>query len=171
MRLQFFRISLLSSREDAVELNQFLASHRVLSIDRQFVADAGSSFWTVCVTWMEGDGAKSGSNTSPKDRGTIDYREVLPENEFRMFATLRTLRKEIAEKEDVPAYALFSNHQLAEMVRRRVTSSSQLSEIAGIGPARIEKYGERFLCELKKEIAADGPPEKGAADEANPRPT
>lgn len=171
MRLQFFRISLLSCRDDAVELNEFLASHRVLSVDRQLVADGSNSFWTVCVTWLEGDGGRSASSTSNKDRGKIDYREVLPENEFRMFATLRTLRKEIAEKEDVPAYALFTNYQLAEMVRKRVTSLTELSEIPGIGPARIEKYGERFLFELAKEISADGPPDKGAADETNPHST
>jgi hypothetical protein len=41
MRLQFFRIAILSERDDAEELNTFLASHRVLSVDRQLPAHEG----------------------------------------------------------------------------------------------------------------------------------
>jgi superfamily II DNA helicase RecQ len=155
MRLQFFRIAILSDRDDADELNQFLSSHRVLSVDRQLVVDGSNSFWTVCVTWLEGDSATSAGNAGDKGRGKIDYREVLPEDEFRMFAKLRSLRKDIAEKEEIPAYTVFTNEQLAEMVRQRVTSLTQLSEIAGIGPARIEKYGKQFLLELEKAIGAE----------------
>lgn len=60
-------------------------------------------------------------------------------NQFLAFARLRALRKERAEAEGVPAYALFTNEQLADMVRRRVTSAAVLQDIPGIGEARVEK--------------------------------
>ena len=67
-----------------------------------------------------------------------------------MFSRLRALRKERADAEGVPAYALFTNDQLAEMVQRRVTSAAALREISGVGEARVEKYGEAFLHIVKE---------------------
>ena len=60
----------------------------------------------------------------------------------------------------MPAYAVFTNEQLAEMVQRRVTSAAALREIAGIGEARVEKYGPAFLdlieqAALPASVAAD----------------
>ena len=49
----------------------------------------------------------------------------------------------------MPAYALFTNEQLAEMVKRRVSSLNAMKEIEGVGDARIEKYGAQFLALLK----------------------
>lgn len=75
----------------------------------------------------------------------VDYREVLSEADFKLFARLRTLRKELAEHEGVPAYALFTNEQLAAMVARRVRTPAELGAIPGVGAARVEKYASRFL--------------------------
>ena len=55
-------------------------------------------------------------------RGKVDFKEVLSDPEFAVFARLRALRKERADAEGVPAYALFTNEQLAEMVQRRGAS-------------------------------------------------
>ena len=44
---------------------------------------------------------------------------------------------------------MFTNEQLAEMVQKRTVSAASLREIAGIGEARVEKYGEAFLAILK----------------------
>ena len=54
----------------------------------------------------------------------------------------------------MPAYALFTNEQLAEMVQRRVRTLAALREIAGVGEARIEKYGEDFLDILRTDGSA-----------------
>ena len=58
---------------------------------------------------METAGPAEGRN-----EGRIDYKEVLSAPEFERFARLRLLRKELAEKEGVPAYAIFTNEQLAQ---------------------------------------------------------
>jgi hypothetical protein len=61
------------------ELNGFLASHRVLSVDRRFVEEGERSFWTFCVDFVDARrGASSSSaagSTCKRDR--TDYREVL----------------------------------------------------------------------------------------------
>lgn len=166
MRFEFFHVPVFSDGNQASELNQFLASHRVLSFDRQFVADGANSHWAICVTWMDGVPTKATSKGS-KDRSKVDYRDLLPETEFRVFAILRSLRKEIAEQEGVPAYALFTNEQLASIVRGRVISLAKLSEIDGVGPARIEKYGPRFLGIMKKELSSLEAMSGGGHDEKN----
>ena len=78
--------------------------------------------------------------------------EVLPAAEFAVFAKLRALRKELSEPEGLPAFALFTNEQLADMVRHRVSSHEDLKGINGVGQARVEKYGDAFLRILKEQM-------------------
>lgn len=76
-------------------------------------------------------------------------REILPPQEFVLFAKLRELRKQMAQAESVPVYTIFTNEQLAEMARRRVRTKSDLEGIAGVGDARVSKYGQQFLAALQ----------------------
>ena len=62
-----------------------------------------------------------------------------------LFAELRTLRGAIAREEQVPAYVVFPDRTLAEIATRRPRSTAALADIRGVGPAKLEKYGERFL--------------------------
>lgn len=39
----------------------------------------------------------------------IDYKDVLSERDFALYAQLRNLRKFLSEQEGVPTYALFTN--------------------------------------------------------------
>lgn len=83
-----------------------------------------------------------------------------------VFAKLRALRKTLAEQEGVPAYAVFTNEQLAEMVQRRVVTATGLRDIPGIGEARADKHGAAFLAVLRAEIPLLAPPMTGDGDEA-----
>ena len=62
---------------------------------------------------------------------------------------LRDVRKSIAQADAVPVYTIFTNEQLARMVQSRATTRAALEEIAGVGDARIEKYGAKVLELLK----------------------
>ena len=62
---------------------------------------------------------------------------------------LRALRSVIARKEKVPAYVVFADRTLIEMAVRRPKSPFAFGEIRGVGPMKIEKYGERFLKVLR----------------------
>jgi len=69
----------------------------------------------------------------------------LSEAEERLFQRLRDLRKSIADRQSVPAYVVFSDKTLMEMVVRRPSSESDLLAVPGVGPAKLEKYGAAFL--------------------------
>ena len=157
MQLRFFTIPIPGGDEAAEELNRFLSAHRILAVDRQVARDGGASVWAVCV------GYESAGESRPAaiKRGKVDYREVLNEADFTVYARLRSLRKEIAEREGVPLYNLFTNEQMAEMVTRRVDSAAALREISGIGEARVEKYGAAFLAALAEARAATPPQGQG----------
>ncbi len=58
-----------------------------------------------------------------------------------------------------------ANEQLAEMVRRRITTPQALAAIEGIGEARLSRYGPAFL-----EILVAGVPLLGSADASAPDP-
>ncbi len=71
-----------------------------------------------------------------------------PEDE-ELFQRLRTLRKELADRQRVPAYIVFSDKVLTEMAARRPGSGAELLDVPGVGPAKLEKYGEAFLSEIR----------------------
>lgn len=65
-----------------------------------------------------------------------------------LFETLRELRKEIAQKENVPAYLIFSDKVLSEIAEQKPTSLEEFAEIPGIGNFKLKKYGEIFVQEI-----------------------
>ena len=119
MTLHWFTISALDPAAGQEALNHHLMTTRASHVEKEFVADGANSCWSVCVSTVDGmaPSAKAGDNAR---RGkSIDYREVLAPDEFGLYDRLRTLRKGIAEAEGLPPYAMFTNQQLAAMVRRR----------------------------------------------------
>ena len=157
MKLRFFAVPMLDGEEESQELNRFLATNRVLMVERHFVSDGSSSAWAICVSYLDRSG-----RPAPELGKRVDYREVLSESDFAIYAKLRSLRKSMAEKDGLPAYTLFTNEQLAAMVQQRVTSLRALEEIQGIGPARVKKYGAAFL-----EILQTMVPERMVSDAGN----
>src|SRR4051812_9022750 len=67
----------------------------------------------------------------------------------QLLERLRALRSSIAREDQVPAYVVFADRTLIEMAVRRPRSPYALGEVRGVGPAKIEKYGERFLALLR----------------------
>jgi ATP-dependent DNA helicase RecQ len=68
-----------------------------------------------------------------------------------LLARLRDLRTRIAREEKVPAYLVFADRSLADMAARRPADLGTLAEVHGVGPAKLEKYGGRFLEALRSE--------------------
>lgn len=71
-----------------------------------------------------------------------------------LFARLKDLRTKIARQEQVPPYVVFPDKALADMAARRPTDLGELAEVHGVGPAKLAKYGGRFLEVLRSEGGA-----------------
>ena len=70
---------------------------------------------------------------------------VLGAGDSSLLEKLKTLRRSIAKEEQVPAYVVFPDRTLAEMAVKRPRTSVALSGIRGVGPAKLARYGDRFL--------------------------
>jgi superfamily II DNA helicase RecQ len=147
MQLKLFILPVKNLAAAEAEMNTFLRSHRVLAVKKELVAEGENSFWTFCVEYLESAPGGAGAPGLP-GRPKVDYKELLKPEEFEVFSRLREWRKGVAEKEGVPVYVVFSNEQLAEMVRQRVASQVQLKQIEGVGDSRVEKYGAAVLERL-----------------------
>jgi superfamily II DNA helicase RecQ len=164
VKLRFFAVPMLDGEDESQELNRFLSTHRVLLVERHFVSDGSCSAWAICVSYLD-----RGGRTAPEQgQGKrLDYREILSEADFAVYAKLRSLRKSMADKDGLPAYTFFTNDQLAAMVQQRVTTLKALEEIPGVGSARVKKYGAVFLEILRASLAeqSDGALIKGNSTE------
>ena len=67
------------------------------------------------------------------------------EPDEELFARLRTLRKQLAGRQNVPAYVVFSDATLAEMAARKPRSPAALLDVNGVGQTKLERYGGDFL--------------------------
>ena len=157
MSFRFFSIPAKGCSELEQELNQLLNSIRVLSVDRRFVELGENSYWAICVDFLDGTSIESKER---KRRASVDYREILSDDDFRLYSLLRDLRKTIADAEAIPVYNVFTNEQLAKIVQLKVSDRASFKQIDGIGEGRIQKYADRFLDFIQQQ-------KEGSEDEKN----
>lgn len=62
-----------------------------------------------------------------------------------LFASLRQLRKQIADEENVPPYVVFADTALREMSAYFPTTQQSMLSIKGVGAMKFDKYGEKFI--------------------------
>ncbi|MEQ9439972.1 MAG: DNA helicase RecQ [Cyclobacteriaceae bacterium] len=70
--------------------------------------------------------------------------------EDALISQLKTLRRQLAQQENVPAYVIFSDATLQELATYLPTQAEDLSRISGFGEVKINKYGEAFLEEINQ---------------------
>jgi superfamily II DNA helicase RecQ len=149
MPFKFFVVPVPDGDRAEQELNGFLRTHRVLSVEKRWVENDAAVCWHFCVCYSEPTIAVGQVPEGPRptllNKSKVDYKLILSPEDFTVFDRLRRKRKEISAQESVPVYAVFNNEQLADMVRQRVSSKAALEKLAGVGDARVEKYGDRIL--------------------------
>lgn len=85
-------------------------------------------------------------------RQAVELAEVSPEDSD-LWEALRACRRELADTQGVPAYVIFHDRTLREMLERRPRNATELLSVNGVGQAKLERYGERFL-----EVLTDASP-------------
>ncbi|HID69423.1 MAG TPA: hypothetical protein EYP35_02930 [Desulfobacterales bacterium] len=144
-QIKTFRIPCYAASLEETELNSFLRSVQILTVHRDFVADGSNSFQVFTVEYFD-KGTVEGNRNRKKAK--VDYREILPDEDFALFARLRQWRKETAASEGTAVYTIFTNEQLAQIAGKRPENKAGLQEIAGIGTAKIDKYADTVLALL-----------------------
>lgn len=65
-------------------------------------------------------------------------------------AVLKDWRKKYANQNDIAAFIVFSNKTLTDLANKNPTSLSQLLNVYGLGPQKVETFGAEILTELAK---------------------
>ena len=61
------------------------------------------------------------------------------------FSALRSWRAQVAREEKVPAYVIFTDATLQAISEELPVDEAELLSISGIGPNKLERYGEQIL--------------------------
>ncbi len=86
------------------------------------------------------------------------------ENEFsdpasiELWEKLRSLRLEIAERENVPPYVIFHDSTLRDLVQIQPQTPEAMRKIYGIGQKKLERYGEQVILILQDHVRMHGIP-------------
>jgi len=54
-------------------------------------------------------------------------------------------RLETSRKEDIPAYCVFNNSEMEDLIEKYPITLEKMYEVKGFGKTKIEKYGEEIL--------------------------
>lgn len=73
-----------------------------------------------------------------------------------LFDELRTLRKQLADERNVPAYVVLSDATLRDLSRRRPTNLENMRGVRGIGERKLADFGEPFLQAIVEYCAQHG---------------
>ncbi|MBQ4849327.1 DNA helicase RecQ [Pseudoalteromonas sp. MMG012] len=72
----------------------------------------------------------------------------------KLFAKLRSLRKQLADEDDVPPYVVFNDKTLAEMAQLTPTTDGEFLSVSGVGFTKLSKYGAPFMQLIRNYLAS-----------------
>jgi ATP-dependent DNA helicase RecQ len=90
------------------------------------------------------------------------HQEKTPKNEDELlFEKLRKLRKKLADEQNVPAFVIFSDKTLEQMVSDKPQDATDMLNIQGVIQSKFDQYGEDFLRiiqknKIEKDVLATG---------------
>lgn len=146
MQIKIFSIPIIGGEKLNDDMNVFLRSKKILDIESNLVTLQQNAFWTFKVKYID-EAVGSMSNEKVK----IDYKEVLDEESFKRFAKMREARKALSQAENIPAYAILTDEQMAGLAKLEDLTMGKMKTVKGIGEKTIEKYGKQIVNSLKSD--------------------
>jgi len=92
---------------------------------------------------------RGGARPAPAPKAAAAALDSLDSTARERFERLRSHRAQIARSRGVPAYVVALDRTLIEMATREPRSHAELLDVFGMGPARVETYGDGFLEVLR----------------------
>lgn len=82
------------------------------------------------------------SKKADRKRSTKQFHK---EADNKLWNALRECRRKLAEEQSIPAYMIFHDATLMEMMERQPQTLEQFARISGVGERKLEAYGDAFL--------------------------
>lgn len=138
----------VTGKFDDNELVNFTKDNDIVSVSEYFFTKNDTPYITLVIKYSPSD-----KDCHSKDKNHEQYdtswKELLSEADMGLFNILRDWRGKTSRKYGLPPYILFTNKQLAMIVKTRPQSKAELLKIDGIGNAKVDKYGEEILSITK----------------------
>jgi superfamily II DNA helicase RecQ len=142
MQIKIFNIPIPGSEAMTEEMNVFLRTKRILQTESHIVNNGQGSFWSFCIKYLEHSTTSKGESSRRKK---VDYKEVLDEISFQRFARMREIRKTLAKEEGIPAYAIFTDEELAGLAKMEDLTPAKMQTVKGVGEKKVAKYSSHFI--------------------------
>jgi len=94
--------------------------------------------------------APTGGRGRSSRRAAASGQEDLDERARDLFEALRAYRLETARQQKVPPYVVASDRSLRDIALLRPGTLNELELAHGIGPAKVDKYGEALLSVVRR---------------------
>jgi superfamily II DNA helicase RecQ len=143
MQFKIFTINAFDNEDSVEKLNKFLNFNKIVEVEKHCYQTNNGILWTFCIQYINSTNLPQKTTIKPEK---IDYKNVLNEDQFKTFIQLRIIRKTLADQDAVPAYAIFTDAELAEISKLDEINEQKMKSINGIGEKKILKYGQNF-CE------------------------
>lgn len=92
--------------------------------------------------------------TKKKLSGRADRLNKDNQKNSSLWEALRTLRRELAEAQDVPPYMIFGDATLNEMLEKKPLTHAHFIALSGVGQRKLDLYGDKFIAVIKTWSAA-----------------
>ena len=86
-------------------------------------------------------------------RGDDWAEQPMVDGEAALLAVLKALRLDLARERGVPAYVVFPDRTLIDMVRRRPRSEAEFAAVNGVGAAKLKQFAGPFLAAIDTALA------------------
>ena len=96
------------------------------------------------------DGLQEVKQAEPMSEAVPEVLDISPD---LLFQRLVALRREIAKEEKLPPYIIFHDTSLKDMVSKLPVDLEAMKNVSGVGHAKLEKYGSRFIEAIRGYLA------------------
>ena len=104
--------------------------------------------------------ADNARRLTEKPRRTKAVAGELSEFDEKLLNALYAQRKRLAGKQNIPAFMVFSDATLREMVEKKPLSTDELLNISGVGEKKAARYGNAFLRIIEDAVGSRGKTKK-----------
>ena len=82
MKYKFFNVPVFGSEAAEAELNRFLSSHRVVSVEKKFTKEGLRGCWCFCIHYLE---SKHNTTEGADVQSRVDQKEVLNDQDLQKY--------------------------------------------------------------------------------------
>lgn len=137
--------SLKIGKSRVINLINYLISHNYLQL-----TDVTNLGWDVL------DNKKRVTQKISKkiEKLSQTYNQI-PKEENDLFVRLKEVRLDLAKKQGIPAFYIFSDKSLREMALQKPKTQAEFLNISGVGQAKLKSYGQIMLAAIKNYLKED----------------